>query len=103
VVILERTFDADGEPLRLEVFLPRPDGGDYRCDFRLRGPGLDLDSYGMGVDSVQALLLALNRAHLDLLCYRRDTGRPVRWHDNVELGLPLPDNVTAPDFVPPSG
>lgn len=52
----------------------------------------------MGVDSLQALLLALQKAHIDLLAYRRDSGRQVQWLEMQDLGLPLPPYVTASDF-----
>lgn len=101
MIILERTFNADRESILLEVRKPERDGQDFRCTFRLAGPDLDHEAHAMGVDAVQALLLALQRAHIDLLAYRRDTGRPVQWLDMRELGLPLAGNVTPADFDAP--
>jgi len=98
VIILERTFNIGSESIRLEVDQPRPDGDDFRCEFRLQGAGLAREAYGMGVDSIQALLLALQHAHLDLLAHRRDTGLPVEWLEMRDLGLPLPSCVTPADF-----
>ncbi|HEX7885472.1 MAG TPA: hypothetical protein VF474_05800 [Phenylobacterium sp.] len=98
MIILERIFNAGAETIRLEVDQPKPDGDDFRCDFRLQGAGLTLDAHGMGVDGVQALLLTLQRVHIDLLAYRRDTGLQIEWLEMRDLGLPLPPNVTAVDF-----
>ena len=98
MVILERSFHAKGETVTLRVEKPKPDGADFRCEYAIEGGGLERRSYGMGVDSIQALLLALSRAHLDLLCARRDGGLSLMWLDMRDLGLPLPDNSKASDF-----
>lgn len=98
MVILERTFSAGADFIRLEVDQPTSDGADFRCTFRLSGAGFDEEKSGMGVDGLQALLLTLQRVHVDLLAHRRDTGVPIAWLGMHDLGLPLPTNVTAADF-----
>ena len=42
-----------------------------------------------GVDEVQALLLAMQRAHTDPLAARENDGREVSWLDERTLGLPI--------------
>ena len=42
-----------------------------------------------GVDEVQALLLAMQRAHVDLLIARKDNPAVISWLDQTSLGLPL--------------
>jgi hypothetical protein len=99
MIILERTFNGDGgDSILLEVSKPEPDEADFRCSFRLIRPDGVREGYAMGVDSLQALLLALQKAHIDLLAYRRDSGRQVQWLEMQDLGLPLPPYVTASDF-----
>jgi hypothetical protein len=41
---------------------PKPDQNDWRCDYSLEWDGLNKRHYTMGVDSYQALLLALQTA-----------------------------------------
>jgi hypothetical protein len=103
MVIAERVFTAGDNDVRLEVFRPEPDPrGDYRCCYTLRGAGLERDFRGYGVDPMQALLLALANAHVDLLAFRRDAGIPITWLDMRDLGLPLASGVAAADFDRPS-
>jgi hypothetical protein len=100
VIILERVFDTDDDVIRLELREPEADQGSFRCGYRLSGAA-DREAEGWGVDPVQALLLALERAHLDLLTWRRDTGRPVTFMKSRDLALPLMSNVTPADFDTP--
>ncbi|MBX3479367.1 MAG: hypothetical protein KF842_03135 [Caulobacter sp.] len=97
---MSRTFriGADGT-VDLLVFQPRPDGDDWRCDVELQWPAGPATYYGMGVDPMQALLLAIDHAHLRLLLYARDNDVEVQWIDG--LGLGLPDGHSARLFQSP--
>lgn len=46
-----------------------------------------------GVDEVQALLLAMQRAHTDLLSARENHGHTVSWLNERSLGFPVPDTI----------
>ena len=87
-VICEREFNTvlDGEPVPILVqwMKPRPDGRDWRCDYSIAWPTRPMRrGYAMGVDSTQALVLALSMASAEL-----EFGDwPVRWFD-TDLGLP---------------
>ena len=65
-VVAEREltlFGANGTSsgfLRFEE--PKPDQNDWRCDYSLEWDGFNKRHYAMGVDSYQALLLALQTA-----------------------------------------
>jgi len=47
----------------------------------------------MGVDEVQALLLAMQTAHIDLLAARENDGRQVTYLDGKNLDLPVAKSV----------
>ncbi len=52
----------DVSPAFVRFFAPQPDGNDWRCSYQLEWDGGVADSYAMGVDSLQALTLALKSA-----------------------------------------
>jgi hypothetical protein len=90
---VERTFTVDGHEVSCRFFRPEPDGLSFRCRFEIHWPeGVRTKSTG-GVDEVQALLLAMNIAHVDLLSARENNGRAVLFHDQRELDLPFPETV----------
>ena len=83
-----RTFDfSDGSQADLTLYPPRADGADWRCDYALGLPSRPVRSYAMGIDPLQALLLALDIAQVHLLQHSRDRGVEVTWL-GMEPGLP---------------
>jgi hypothetical protein len=62
-VVAERALDyfgADGVAGGLlQIEAPKPDQNDWRCEYTLTWPGFVKRRYAMGVDSYQALSLAL--------------------------------------------
>jgi len=98
--VLERRFELEGGgEVVLTVEAPRPDGQDFRCSYRIAWPDETRDFYGMGVDSLQALMLGLANAHVDLLASPEGRRGELRWLGMGDLGLPLAKNVTAADFI----
>lgn len=69
VVIAERTLDHDGVPAAgfVRVFMaePRREGG-WRCDYELSWPGFRHAHWAAGVDSWQAIELAMRGVVADL-------------------------------------
>ena len=64
--VIER--DSARIPLRGEVGKPAPcpDGRDWYCPFTITGAGQSRTSSAVGIDSVQALLLAFSALHATL-------------------------------------
>ncbi len=50
--------------IRIEA--PQPDQNDWRCEYFVALPGLDRRAYAMGVDSFQALHLAMQSAVVEV-------------------------------------
>src|SRR5690348_11910435 len=67
VVFIERRFElVDNASVVLRFLRPEPDGDDYRCAYEIIWPDRVRNSYAMGIDAVQALLLAMQTAHVEL-------------------------------------
>lgn len=101
-VIASRTLRARTQLDRVTVSIgapkPYPDGKDFYCPFRIEGLGDDRVKYAGGVDSIQALQLAMQRIGVEL--YASPRAPDLRWidPDDLDLGFPVPDNLS--DMVP---
>jgi hypothetical protein len=97
-IVAERFFELDGraKAVRVRVRKPRrdPKTGDYWCTFELSGLDEALDFKVWGVDSLQALQLAM-RAAGELL---REKGRGLTWCGDSDLGFPK----AYPSFLSPA-
>jgi hypothetical protein len=91
--MLTRTFVVDGVEVGCSFFQPEPDRGDYCCTYEIAWPEGPRRRTIYGVDPIQAVLLAMQMAHVDLLVARKDDGRDVRWLDGCRLGLPIQDSL----------
>lgn len=90
---VERTVNVDGQQVFCRFFRPEPDGSSFRCRFEIDWPEGVRSKAAGGVDEVQALLLAMQAAHTDLLAARENGGRNVSWLDERSLGLPLAKSI----------
>jgi hypothetical protein len=95
--IASRTFTIGLEGMHtLETIVRAPveDDGAYRCDYDLIEDGTVTTSFhGMGVDSLQALISALQRLGVDIAFSDLAMKRDLYWNDqNDDLGLILPPN-----------
>lgn len=93
-----RTYKIDGHDVECRFYTPDQDRGDYRCRYEIDLPNRPIASQGYGVDQVQALLLAMQKAHVELLVMRDKSGRRVEWLDQENLGLPI--NGAIRDLAP---
>jgi hypothetical protein len=90
-VVAERDFrTADDRTITVRILKPAPrETGEWGCEVVFAG-ALDRRTTAYGVDSVQALFLALRLAGADL--YTREP--PVYWLDpDDDLGLPVPESI----------
>ena len=90
---IERTVTVDGQGVSCRFFWPEPDSSSFRCRFEIEWPEGVRSRYAGGADEVQAMLLAMQMAHVDLLAARENDGRDVSWMDGASLGLPIADAI----------
>jgi hypothetical protein len=96
--ISRRTYKvgrSDARILEVAIFAPVEDQGDYRCEYELKEIGKTTKvSFAVGVDSLQALTLALQKLGADVLFSDDAREKEVYWNDqNEDLGLLLPRGV----------
>ena len=97
----ERRFEIGAAPVHLRLGVPEPWGGDFICRYTITWPDGAHAGHAGGVDGLQALQLALQGAHLNLLGLRgTQLEGPVTWLGSADLGLPLPSAASADDFRP---
>jgi len=88
-VIAHRVFKVDAQDVACRFFRPEGKTGSYFCHYEIDWPEQSRRSRAGGVDEVQAVLLAMQKAHTDLLIARNRDGRKVEWLDEQSLGLPI--------------
>lgn len=95
---VSRTFELGGEQVLCSFDKPVADGDDFRCDYRIVFPTRERRFHAYGVDEVQALTLAMQHAHVDLLSAPERQNEKLLWLDMEDLGLPLPSGLKPADF-----
>jgi len=89
-VIAIRDLEFDGKLVRVSIGLPRPDpsGIDFVCPYEIAGPLTKKSFYVIGVDTVQALQLAIKVIGVELeISAEGKTGR-LTWLGQSDTGLP---------------
>ena len=91
---IQRVVVVDGQAVPCRFFKPVPDRGDFRCRIEVLWPEGVYSKEIYGVDEVQALLLAMQTAHTELLVAREHGQRTILWLGERELGLPAAPAVS---------
>ena len=92
-LFVERTVNVDGHDVGVRFFRPAAENGSFFCRFEIDWlEGTRAKRVG-GVDEVQALLLAMQIAHTDLLSVRENHGRKISWLNERSLGLPISETI----------
>lgn len=87
--------------LSIERPKPHPDGWDWTCGVAIAPPaGHQRRFEAMGVDSMQALILALGMAKVSILEWATSEG--FGWHGKADLGLSF-ELIFGADELPSSG
>lgn len=96
-VIATRTLillRGDGAASKVVVLLGRPqqlpDHEDYYCPYQIKGAGDEKVRYMCGVDSFQALHLALSTLRVELEVLDKELGGKLRWECDDTGGLGFP-------------
>ena len=88
---VQRAFMVENVEVPCRIFGPIKDGKDFRCRFEILWTDGVQSREAWGVDEVQALLLAMQMAHCDLLVRREREGKEITWLGQRRLGLPIPE------------
>jgi hypothetical protein len=92
-VIASRVYKLLDQPdteISLSVERPLPEGSDFRCRYEIVWPERTQHGYGVGVDAVQALLLALQNAGADINHSTYAKAKKLIWLEpDRDFGLPL--------------
>lgn len=67
----------------VRIAKPVEDRGDYRCDYVLDFAGEQLSRSVFGMDSVQALQLALKKIAVDLISVSKRLNAPISWLEDA--------------------
>jgi Domain of unknown function (DUF6968) len=93
---------ADGKEVIVKIGKPEkfPDSEDYYCPYQIIGIGNERVRYAGGIDSIQALLLALKMIGTDLYMSNEAKTGILSWKggEKGNLGFPVPDTLR--DLVP---
>jgi len=88
-VIASRTFtlaQQEGPPAEVSVFLGKPQQmlgfDDYYCPCQITGAGLDRLWYLCGIDTMQALQLAMRNLRAEIELLNQKCGGLLRWNDD---------------------
>jgi hypothetical protein len=78
--------------LEVALYAPATEGENSRCRYEIRDQGKTVkEGYAMGVDSLQAIILALQKVGADVVYSDYGRERKLYWNDqNDDLGLLLP-------------
>lgn len=109
-VIASRELTLD-ESQKVEVLIgkpePCPDGIDWYCPHQTVGVGSGRVRYAIGVDAVQALVLALSMVGAELYTSDEYEAHRLNWDGGSvkgDLGFPVPPNIrdALPVYAQPS-
>lgn len=97
-IVAERTFEkisSEGQPIgKVTVKIGRPvevEIGRSYCPYQIQGMGEEKMRYAMGVDTIQALILALTKVGTDLYTSQEWKMRSLTWmgDSSGNLGIPV--------------
>jgi hypothetical protein len=87
--VAERQLElAGGNHVTVRLCRPEQDDAVYRCDYTITWPDRERRFHGFGEDSLQALFIAMQMAHADLLASPEGRAGKLLWFDQPDLGLP---------------
>ncbi|BBJ96002.1 DUF6968 family protein [Xanthomonas campestris] len=84
--ILKRTLKAGSRTIVVTINKPSEEGEDFRCQYTIDDGESRRLSYAMGMDSVQAMQLAMKKIIIDLLALGEKIGNPINWLEDGPEG-----------------
>jgi hypothetical protein len=99
-IFIQRQFElANGSEVFVRFYRPAPDDDDFRCNYEITWPDRKHAFHAIGIDEVQALILAIQMAHVKLLSSPEAKRGELTWLGTRDLGLPIASSVKPEDFT----
>jgi hypothetical protein len=98
VIIATRTLkfrNGSGDvEIRIDIFSPERDGNAWKCSYEIGWPHGKWSSYAAGLDSVQAILLALHKIGVEIyFSDYHETGKLFWCAPGTGYGFPVPSSA----------
>jgi len=89
---IERKFALrNGKEVILRLFAPQPGDMDWECETELTWPDRQIRRKLFGIDGIQALLIAMHLAQVELQDSPEYAAGELTWLEQNRLGLPTLD------------
>lgn len=81
IPIARRTLQMGAHKIAVTILLPELFGsdGEYSCSYSIEGEGISIETYAIGIDSIQAIQLAMRKAGSDLVYLSAKSGLEITW------------------------
>ncbi|WIA57406.1 hypothetical protein N6H05_06330 [Sphingobium sp. WTD-1] len=88
-VFVEREFSCAGQLMLVRFYQPvQMPTAEYKCEYEILWPDRTRRRHSFGVDSIQALTLAMGIVHVELTASDYYKDGQLTYFDSVDLGLP---------------
>jgi hypothetical protein len=92
-VFVEREYVCAGQPMVVRFYQPtQQPTEEYKCEYEIRWPERTRRRHAYGVDSIQALILAMNIVHVELTISDHYKAGQLTYFSTSDLGLPVLDD-----------
>lgn len=91
--ILKLTSSSGTEDVRIDIFQPEKNNGDWMCRYTVNWPDKPWESFGGGKDAIQALFSAMQKIGFELYVSEANKSARLRWDDWKGFGFPVPANA----------
>jgi hypothetical protein len=87
--------DAPGDAsVEVSIFVPEPDGGSWTCRYEIGWPHGKWESFGAGVDAMQALTIALQKIGVEIYFSEYHKSGQLFWDKPGNgYGFPVPPSA----------
>jgi hypothetical protein len=80
--------------VQVAIFAPEPDGGSWKCQYEIDWPHGKWESFGAGVDAVQALTIALQKIGVEIYFSEYHKSGQLFWNKPGNgYGFPVPPSA----------
>ena len=88
-VFIEREFLCVGQPMLVRFYQPmQMPKAEYKCQYEILWPDQQRRRHAFGVDSIQALILAMGIVHVELTMSDYYKDGQLTYFSSSDLGLP---------------